>query len=210
VTTGTAGSSLEAVLADGIMELANGALALDPVTPSRLTGLDGQRFRLDVVLPPPFGTRSLTVEIRDGRLHRSVDGAAMPQVIVAGSPPALVAWLFGADTGNADAVRIYGDSALLAQLRVLASHFRPDPGMPLERVLGRDAARDLLGAAEVAGAALRSVLQGGLDSARRAPGPAWAGRSEVDRFLDRIDELRLRIDRLDARVSEQERRGTAP
>jgi ubiquinone biosynthesis protein UbiJ len=204
------GSALESVLADAIMELANGALALDPATPSRLAALDGQRLRFDVVLPPPLDTRTLTVEIREGRLHRSVAGAATPQVVVAGSPPALLAWLIGVDTGSAGAVRIDGDSALLAELRTLAGRFRPDPGIPLERVLGRQAARDLLGAAGLVGAALRSALEASLDTARRGAGAAWAGRRQVDGFLERVDELRLRIDRLAARVSEQERLRAGP
>lgn len=210
MTAAAPGGALEAALTDAILELANGALALDPATPARLAALDGRRIRLDAELPPPLGVRSALIEVHDGRVLRARDGAQPPHVIVTGTPLALGAWLAGTEDGVAGSVRIDGDSALLAELRALLGRYRPDAAGPLERVIGRDAARRLLGSAELAAAAARSVLEGGLDEARRRAGRTFATRPELDAFLDRLDELRLRVDRLAARVSEQERRETSP
>jgi ubiquinone biosynthesis protein UbiJ len=210
VTATAPGGALEAALTDAMLDLANGALALDPATPARLAVLGGRRIRLDVELPPPLGVRSALIEVRDGRLLRARDNAPPPHVIVTGTPLALGAWLAGAEGGMAGSVRIDGDGALLAELRGLLGHYRPDPGGPLERVIGRDATRRLLGAAEMAAAAARTAMEGGLDEARRRARRTLATRRELHAFLDRLDELGLRVDRLSARVSEQERRETPP
>jgi ubiquinone biosynthesis accessory factor UbiJ len=207
VRAADAGSALAAVLGDAVTGLIDRSLDLDPATRARLTSLDGQRIRIDPKLPLEAPT--FDIEIRGGHLHRAAHRDAAPQAIVSGSPVAIAAWLAGVESAAAG-VRIDGDSAVVAEFGALLRGFRPDPGLPLERLLGRELTRDLLGTAELALGALRSAVAGGADAVRHGAGSALAERRQLDGFLDRLDDLRLRVDRLAARVADQESRRTAP
>jgi ubiquinone biosynthesis protein UbiJ len=210
MTAADASGAFAAVLADALTDLANRGLGLDPATAARLAALEGRRLRLEAELPGPLGSQSVTLEIRDGGLHRPRHDDVPPNVIVRGRPPALLAWLGGVDAGAAGQIHIDGDSAVLAELRSALLGFRPDAEAPLAGLLGPDLARDLLGGAELAMATLRSALQGGTNAMRHSAGASLADHRQLDVLLDRLDDLRLRVDRLGARVAEQESRRKLP
>lgn len=205
----TAAGGPEAVLADVLADLANRSLELDPASHARLTALEGRKLQIGILLPASLGRRELSLAVSGGRLRFYAHALDAPHVIVQGDPPTLLAWLLGAeDPGRR--LTIDGDTAVLGELTGVLRSFRPDLGEPLSRVLGAQAARTALGTAELALAGLRSALQGAGHGLRDGAAQTFVDRPAMERFLDGLDDLRLRVDRLGARVAAQERRGTAP
>lgn len=195
---------LDAVLADALADLANRSLDLDPANRARLAGLEGRRIQITTLLPPPAGERHLALSVSAGRLRFFPHAAEAPNVIVRGSPPDLAAWLLGNENTAGSRLTIDGDSTVLAELRAAILAFRPDFGRPLSRILGPDFAQAALGTAELAMATLRSAFEGVGHNLRKGASEAFVDRQQADRFLDQMHDLRLRVDRLAARVQAQE------
>lgn len=208
---------LDSVLADTLAELANKGLDLDPVSRARLGALEGSRLQITVEMPAPLTGRDLGLTVLAERLRFFPHAPEAPHAVIRGTPAALAAWALG---GAADSARpsvrsderlfIDGDVALVQELGELLRGYRPDLGGPLERLLGPDLAGTALGTLELAGAALRSALEGVGHTVREGGARVFAGRAGAERFLDDLDDLRLRIDRLAARVTAEERRRTTP
>jgi len=205
----------EAVFADLLAELANRSLALDPASRARLEGLEGSRVQITADLP--FGPRDLTLTVAAGRLRCFARADAAPHAVVRGRPQDLAAWLLGsagasgsAGAGDSQGVSIDGDTTLLGQLTGVLRDYRPDLEQPLARVLGAEAARTALGTAELALASLRSALQGVGRTARAGAAETFVDRRQAARLLDELDDLRMRVDRLGARVAAEEQRRNAP
>lgn len=203
---------LDAVLADGLAELANRSLDLDPASRARLAALEGRRIQITAVLPGSLPPRNFTLAVEDARLRLLPQADSEPHVIVRGAPPDLIAWLLGGNpTGAAGArLTIDGDSTVLAELRAALRSYRPDLSGPLGRVLGQELAQTALGSAGLALATLRSAFEGAQQSMRDGAARAFVDRRQCERFLDQLDELRLRVDRLGARVQAQEHRRADP
>lgn len=202
-------SGLDSVFADVLADLANRSLDLDPASRARLAALDGRRVQLSAALPPPFGRRDFTLQVSGGRLRLLPHAAVDPHVIVRGSVPDLLAWLLGGENAARGRLDIDGDSTVLAELRAALKAFRPELGEPLRRLLGDELTQSALGAAELALATLRSAFEGVQQSVRDGAAHAFVDRRECERFLDELDELRLRVDRLAARVQTEEQRRAA-
>ena len=200
---------LDSVLADALADLANRSLDLDPASRARLSALEGRRLQLSTTLPGPLGRRDFTLMVSGGRLRLSPHAAAEPHVIVRGSAPDLLAWLLGGEGAERGRLDIDGDSTVLAELRAAIAAFRPELGEPLRRLVGDELTQTALGAAELALATLRSALEGVQQSMRDGAAHAFVDRRQCERFLDELDELRLRVDRLDARVQAEEQRRAA-
>lgn len=198
----------DAVLADALAELANLSLNLDPASRARLAALNGRRVQLTAEFPPPLGTREFTLLIQSGRLRLFTHAQDAPNVIVRGSPTDLVS----AIAGGSDRARltIDGDATVLHELTAALRGFRPDLAGPLSQALGAEAARAALGTAELALAGLRSLLEGAGNTVRDGAKQTFVDRAQAERLLDDLDDLRLRIDRLGARVAAQEQRKAAP
>ena len=203
----TAPRGPEAVLVDVLADLANAGLDLDPSSHARLARLEGRRVQISTRLPP-LGNRDFTLTVTGGRLRCFAHAMDTPHVIVRGEPPALAAWLLGA--GSTGPLGIDGDAAVLGELTALLRDFQPDLGGPLERLLGAELTRTALGTAELALAGLRSALQGAGRSVRDGAVQTFVDRAGMDRLLDELDDLRLRADRLGARVGalEQHRKSS--
>lgn len=199
---------LEALLADGLAELVNRSLDLDPGSAARLATLEGHRVRLTATFPGPVGERDLTLTVRGARLRLLAGREPDPHVIVHGAAADVATWLLGAEPGAG--LRIDGDSAVLQEVTALLRDFRPDLGGPLAALVGEDAARSALGTAELALAGVRSLLQGASHGVRNGAAQRFLDRAGLERLLEETEELRLRLDRLDARVSAEERRRTSP
>jgi ubiquinone biosynthesis accessory factor UbiJ len=207
VTTGrTAGP--DAVLADTLAELANLSLNLDPASRARLAALEGRRIQLNASFPEPLGPREFTLLIQGGRLRLFTHAQDAPNVIVRGAPADLVSAIFaGSDQAR---LTIDGDATVLHEFSAALRDFRPDLGGPLSQMLGADAARAALGTAELAFAGLRSLLEGAGNTVRDGATRTFVDRAQAERLLDDVDELRLRIDRLGARVAAAEQRKATP
>ncbi len=203
-------STVETLFTDALAELANASLNLDPSSAARLSKLDGTSIRIIAEFPPPLSARHFTLRIENTRLRLYPHEIANPNVIIGGPISDLARWLQagesaepGRPTGH---LRIDGDSTVLQEVSALFSGFAPDLTRPLAGIIGREAADNLVGMGELAMAGLRSALEGVSGSFRHSASERFVSRPQLDQLLDSIDDMRLRIDRLAARVSAEEAR----
>ncbi len=205
--TGDAGRSAgpDAVLADLLGDLANRGLALDPTSRARLTALEGRVVLVTIELP--LAARELFITVDRGRLRLLTRAGEAPNAAVRGRPPDLLAWLAGA---AGPGVEIEGDTTVLGELAAVLRNYRPDLERPLAGIVGGDAARTAIGSVELALSGLRSAFEGTRHTARAGAARAFVDRRQLDRLLDELDDLQLRVDRLGARVAAVEQRRKAP
>jgi len=195
-----AGQLLEAAL--------NRALALDADTRAGLAALDGQRLQLHLESPP------LALEI-------GVRGAALRVGPVPGEPPDLsvragIGALLGqlpmfkaAGSTGVGKVQLSGDAELARHLQRLAEGFDPDWAQPFAEVLGpvlgpqvAKLLRDALRAARTHSGGLAMAVAEYLTGESRD----LVAKAEQQAFIDDVDALRDRVERLAARFA---RRGRA-
>jgi ubiquinone biosynthesis protein UbiJ len=206
----SAGSSaVQSLFTDALAELANTSLNLDPSSAARLSKLDGRSIRIIANFPPPLSTKHFTLRVENARLRLYPHDMAQPNVIIEGTIAELASWLQGGQSAERGSPRIDGDATVLQEVGGLFRGFAPDPSGPLAGVIGRDAAENLLGIGELAVAGLRSVAEGVSVYVRQSASERFAGRPQLDQLLDAMDDMRLRIDRLAARVSAEEARRQA-
>jgi ubiquinone biosynthesis accessory factor UbiJ len=188
-------------LAGRAMESAlNHVLSLDSDTQQKLAGLEGRRVQLHLRGPEI----ALAISVVDAKLQVGPPGDDS-QLRVAATPGSLLAMLFRRDDeGMAPGkVEIAGDAELARRLEKLASRFAPDfeeafarafgdmLGVPLARTMRKGLAH----ARETAAHLTEDSAAWLRDEARLALAPG-----EVDGFLDGVDELRERSERLQSRV----------
>lgn len=194
-----AGRTLEAAL--------NRTLVLDPDWRTSLKALEGRRIGV-YLRGPELG---FDIAVRDGALHvepppSPTDKAAVkPELCVAATPGALLAMAMSRAEGTLPPgkVEIAGDAELARRLEKLARDFTPDVeaafvrtfgevlGVPIARAL-RDATHWLREGVHHAATDTADWLR---DHARLV-----IPRGELDDFLDDVDSLRERAERLSARV----------
>ncbi len=189
-----AGRALETAL--------NRAVALDPDTQAGLATLQGRR--LDVHLSGPDIT--LAIQVVDGRLRVGPgDDDLPPSLRVSASPGSLLGMALGGDRDNVAPGKIVvaGDAELARRLEKLARGYAPDVEAAFARsfgeVLGVPLARALHKAfAHVRDSAAHALEDGAdwlRDEARLGVAPG-----EMDAFLDDVDEVSERVERLQARI----------
>jgi ubiquinone biosynthesis protein UbiJ len=192
-----AGRALESAL--------NHALSLDPDTQAKLAALDGRSVQLhlqgvDVAL-------AVTVE---GSRLRVGPAPGSSDLRVAATPGSLLSMLFRRhDESLAPGkVEIAGDAELARRLEKLASGFAPDFEEAFAHTFG-----------DVMGVPLAKAVREGLAHARETAshltqdGAAWlrdetriaVAPGEMEGFLDGVDALRERTERLEARLARIER-----
>ena len=181
MSRGSAAPDLLRTFANLFGAFGNRSLSLDPRSAARLGALEGTSVRFDVIGPGTEAPTPLRLEITGGEIVLGADHDAAPNAIVRGTAPALFGWLLASAGSRAPAgVTFEGDENLLRQIAALVKDFRPDLEAPLDRLLGREAARDLLGAAETTANLLRSAIEG---LGRRTAGfctfdrPRWIRRA---------------------------------
>lgn len=197
-----AGRALETAL--------NHALALDPDTQRKLAALDGRSIQLH--LRGPELTLAVTVDEQRLKVGPPQDGN---QLRVAASPGSLLAMVLRrGDEGVAPGkVEIAGDADLARRLEKLASAFAPDFEEAFARTFG-----------DVLGVPLAQAIAKGLRHARtsaehlsedsadwlRDEARLTPAAGEVDDFLDGVDALRERSERLEARLARLRQRLQGP
>ena len=187
-----------AALADIATSISRQALQADPQLLARLAGLQGNTVELQCTLPP--ATWHLIIE-PEGMSARSGPAQA-PHAVVRGTLMSLIGWLLPG--GNTGSLEISGDNTLLLELADMLKGFRPDLALPLHKLLGEELADTLVGSAEAGLDALQSLLSGAGRSMQTQAGKQFVQQPQLDAFLDGVDALRLRVDRLDARLREAE------
>ena len=198
------------VLAGRALESAlNRAVDLDPDTRSQLQALEGRR----VVVHMRGPELALSVHVEDGRLRVGpppTDEAAGPTLRVKATPGSLLAMALqhGEDGIAPGQVEIAGDAGLARQLEKLARAYAPDfeeafaqrfgdvLGVPMARAMQRGLAHARRGAKHL----VEDTADWLREESRLAVGP-----DEMDAFLDDVDALRERVERLDARLNRFQR-----
>ena len=193
-----AGRALESAL--------NHTLSLDPDTQQKLAALNGRRVQLHLRGPEI----ALAVTVTDGRLQVGPPDEAS-QLKVAATPGSLLAMMFRRDEDGIapGKVEIAGDAELARRLEKLASKFAPDFEEAFARTfgdvlgvpLGKAVRKGLMHARETATHLTEDSADWLRDEARVALAPG-----EVETFLDGVDTLRERSERLDSRVQRLIRR----
>ena len=184
--------------------LANESAQLDPLTKKRLAALSGQSITVEL---EPSG-EATTLQF-DGDSIRLTTRADAPSVIVRGTPGALAAAFWG--TGGRTGITIDGDEVVLGQFRNIVRDYRPDVFAPLENLVGKQAAQAIAGVFELGFAALsaigRSLGEEGSRLARDGVRQKYLTAPELTSFVDSIQALRNRVDRLNVRadIAERER-----
>lgn len=192
-----AGHALQSVL--------NHSLSLDPETERKLAALDGRSVQLHLRGPE----LALAITVEDAKLKIGPPQQD-EQLRVAATPGSLLAMLFarGAEGVPPGKVEIAGDAELARRLEKLASAFAPDLEEAFARtfgdVLGVPMARAFTAALTHAQDTASHLTEDGADwlrdEARIAVAPG-----EADDFLDGVDELRERTERLQARLDRLQR-----
>lgn len=193
-----AGRALETAL--------NHTLSLDPDTQKKLVALNGRSVQLHLRGPEI----ALAVSVEDARLKvgpPEEEGArADGPLKVAATPGSLLAMLLRRDDDGIapGKVEIAGDAELARRLEKLASSFAPDFEEAFARsfgdVLGVPLAKAVRKGLAHARDSLSHLTEDGADWLRDEARVALAP-GEIEGFLDGVDELRERSERLQARVA---------
>ena len=193
-----AGRALETAL--------NHTLSLDPDTQQRLAALNGRSVQLHLRGPEI----ALAVTVEDARLKVGPPQDDS-QLRVAATPGSLLAMMFRRDDDGIapGKVEIAGDAELARRLEKLASKFAPDFEEAFARTFGdvlgvplaKAVRKGLAHARETASHLTEDSADWLRDEARIALAPG-----EVDGFLDGVDNLRERSERLESRVQRLARR----
>ncbi len=189
----TLGRALEAAL--------NRLVDLDPETRTRIAALDGRALSIDFKSAVP--SMRIAVEGDRLRIGPAFDGTSALRV--AATPGSLLALAF-ARSGEALApgrIDIAGDAELARRLEQIATRFAPDFDEAFTRVFG-----------DVIGMKIAQAMRRGFAFARTSAralaqdaaeflteeGRDLVAKAEAGMFFDEVDDLRERVDRLDARV----------
>jgi ubiquinone biosynthesis protein UbiJ len=185
---------LDILLAEIASTAANAGARFDPDLADRLQAMNGRVMLIETTSP----VNAWTVTVFDGQLQVETGETIQPNVIVRGSMADLISSLGG--TLHAG-VAIEGDEATLSEFQAAFAAFRPDVTKPIRNLFGDRTAEDLLGAAEVALNGLRSLVKGASETVRSEAATQFVTENDLDTWLDVLDDLKLRLDRLDARTS---------
>ena len=187
------GAGLEAAL--------NRALALDPA--ANLAALEGRRIGVEL----RGMNLALAIAVRDGRLCVGPHWEASSDLNVRAAPASLLAFALrrGDDAPLPPGkVEISGDAQLARTLEKIARDFRPDFEEAFAKafcdVAGVALARAFRGAFAYVRESAQALAQDTAEFLREESRDLVAP-AEMETFLDDVDALRERADRLDARIA---------
>ncbi|KAA2284729.1 ubiquinone biosynthesis accessory factor UbiJ [Arenimonas fontis] len=186
-------------------EALNRLLALDPDTAAALATLEGRRIGLALEAPPV----ALDIRVAGGRLEVGPP-TQEPDLGIRATLSGVLSqlpFLRAPDAPPVGRVRVNGDAELARRLQGLARRFDPDWDQPFAELLGPivgpQVARTLREALK-AGARLARGL--GRDAVEYLTEESrdLVGKAELSAFLDDVDAVRDRAERLAARIARLE------
>lgn len=189
------GRLLEAVL--------NRALALEEHTRAQLGALEGQRIGIQL----RGANLALAVSVQDGRLRVGPHWDGPSDLNLRASPGSLLAFALrrGDSILPPGKVDISGDAELARRVEKLLRDFQPDVEEAFAQtfgdVFGVPLARGLRRAFAYTRESAQVLAQDTADFLREERRDLIAP-AEMEQFLDDVDGLRERVDRLDARVQQ--------
>jgi ubiquinone biosynthesis protein UbiJ len=191
-----------AVLGRALEGALNRIVDLDPDTRTRIAALDGRAITLDFRNALP----SMRITVEGDRLGIGPASAGESALRVAATPANLLSLAFARGKDGALApgrIDIAGDAELARRLEQIAMRFAPDFDEAFARAFG-----------DVAGFQIARALRRGFAWSRASAhafaqdtveflteeGRDLVAKAELEQFLDDVDTLRERADRLAARV----------
>lgn len=179
----------------------NRVLALDAQGSARMAALEGRRIGVEL----RGANLALSISVRNGKLcvgPHQADG----DLNVRATPASFLAMALRRGdeaTPGVGKVEISGDAELARRMERLAREFRPDFEEAFARVFGDIAgvalARAFAGAFAYARASGQALVQDSAEYLREESRDLIAP-AEMEQFLDDVDGLRERADRLQARL----------
>jgi ubiquinone biosynthesis protein UbiJ len=197
---------LLAVLGRALETVLNRAVDLDPDTQGRLAALDGRAVTLDLAGASGRSAPALRIAVEGARLRVGPAFEGDSALRVAATPGSLLTLALARGRDGAlppGKVQIAGDAELARRLEQLAHGYAPDFDAAFANVFGDvvgfQLARAFRGAFAWSRASVRSFAR---DTAEflTEEGRDLVARAELEGFLDEVDALRERADRLEARV----------
>jgi len=197
---------LLAVLGRALESVLNRAIDLDPDTRGRLDALDGRAVTLDLAGASGRAAPALRIAVDAGRLRVGPAFEGDSALRVSATPGSLIGLALARGSDGAlppGRVSIAGDAELARRLEQLATRYAPDLDAAFARVFG-----------DVAGFQIARAFRGAFAWSRKSAaslardtaeflteeGRDLVARAELDTFLDDVDALRERADRVAARV----------
>lgn len=178
-----------------IMEAAaNAALEMDPIAQQALLSRDGQRIALACKRPDI----DFEIGIAGTRLAILNRASTDAQARVSGEAADLLQGLWQKTPSG---VTIDGDESLVVALRDVFTQLELDFAKPLALILGPERANSLVGAGEFALSGASAAVKASADGLRRDVTGTMATWQDAEPLLQSIEQLRDRLDRLDARMS---------
>ena len=173
-------------------------LDLDPALQQQLTPLAGQTIEVQCLQPQT--TWHWVIE--PTQIDFIAEPATNPAVVIRGSAQDL---LQAAMTGNTGwPLEIQGDATVLLRLQALIKQFSPDLAGPLSALIGNEEGQRGAALVEFGVSALKDIVSAAHKEGHHAAEAFLAKRytSEADgnALYDRLSALRLRVDRLQARL----------
>lgn len=183
------------------------ALAADPDTVLAMRELDGKRLRIHCTLP----SVDITLAFTDGEMHiepqpSASDALATPaHALLRGTGLDLLKLLSGGDLGS---LQVEGDIRVLQTFAEIAKGYRPAAGNsnnpsannPLESLFNQT-----LGAAAEGFNLLRSAAGATQRQAQEDLQQHFTNQDDLEGFLGELHALRLRVDRLSARLDQHQK-----
>ena len=180
-------------------DLSERAIHLDPVAAKNFTSLTGQVIEIHCL--EPALTWHLTLQESSIEVHAGASNN--PNVAVTGKPLGLLQMLMTGATS--ETVVIDGDAAVLMALHTLAKDYSPDPAKLLDAWLGRETGQRAAALVELGMANLGELLTSTRANAHHATqnyfSERYATQDQGKNLAGRLDQLRLHIDRLEAKLN---------
>ena len=182
-----------------LSDLSEQAIHLDPVVAKRFASLAGQVIEIHCL--EPALTWHLTLQESSVEVHAGASDS--PNVAVTGKPMGLLQTLMTGATS--ETVVIDGDAAVLMALQTLAKDYSPDLAKPLDAWLGRETGQRTAALVELGMATLGELLTSTRTQADDATqnyfNERYATQDQGMNLAGRLDQLRLHIDRLEAKLN---------
>ena len=180
-------------------DLSERAIHLDPVAAKNFTSLTGQVIEIHCLEP----TLTWHLTLQESSIEVHAGASNNPNVAVTGKPLGLLQMLMTGATS--ETVVIDGDAAVLMALHTLAKDYSPDPAKLLDAWLGRETGQRAAALVELGMATLGELLTSTRANAHHATqnyfSERYATQDQGKGLAGRLDQLRLRIDRLEAKLN---------
>lgn len=195
-------SLLQTAILSALEGFLNQVIALDPAAGGKLAPLSGKVLRVRCELP----LLTMNVLVDEKRLVLMGGDSLDADATVSGKGSALARLLLSGDNGNLrDAgVSISGDTSFLSALQGVLKDLDVDWEYQLSKVLGdipTQALSDTLAGSRQFVSQSSANLRDDIDAWLHEEKKIFPDSTELDAFYQAIDALRLRADRLEARIN---------